>query len=159
MTQAMGRQDYLPLLEKIRSRISTWTTRFLYYAGRLQLIKYVLMSIVNFWATAFRLPSQCSKEIEQLCSAFLWYGPSLKSTGAKVAWQYICKPKTEGGLGIRALKEVNHVYGLKLIWRVFAGESLWGKWIRTNLLKKKIFWEISEKTQTGSWIWRKMLKL
>jgi len=57
-------------------------------------------------------------------------------------------------LGIRPLKEVNHVYGLKLIWRMFAGNSLWGKWIRTNLLK-----EVSEKTQAGSWIWRKMLKL
>ena len=60
-------------------------------------------------------------------------------TGAKVAWQDLCKTKNEGGLEIRPLKEVNHVYGLKLIWRLLAGDSLWGKWIRTNLLKKKMF--------------------
>lgn len=48
MTQVMGRQDYLPQVEKIRGRMSTWTCRFLSYAGRLQLIKFVLMSIVNF---------------------------------------------------------------------------------------------------------------
>lgn len=43
MTQVMRRQDYQPLVEKIRSRISTWTSRFLSYAGRLQLIKAVIV--------------------------------------------------------------------------------------------------------------------
>ena len=159
MTQAMRRQDFLPLLEMIRARISSWTSRFLSYAGRLQLIKAVLMSIINFWAAAFRLPSQCIKEIEQLCSAFLWTGPDLKSIGAKVSWHDICKKINEGGLGIKALKEVNKVQGLKLIWRLVAGDSLWSKWIRSNLLRKKRFWEVNVKSQAGSWIWKKMLKL
>ena len=159
MTKAMRRQYYMPLLEKTRGRICSWTSRFLSYAGRLQLIRSVLMSIVNFWGAAFRLPGQCSKKIEQLCSAFLWSGLELKSTGAKVAWQDICKPKQEGGLGIRALKEVNKVQDLKLIWRLLAGDSLWGKWIKSNLLKKKSLWEISLTSQAGSWIWRKLLKL
>ena len=64
MTHAMSRQDFLPLLEKIRGRISTWASRFLSYAERLLLIKSILLNIVNFWAAIFRLPSQCIKEIE-----------------------------------------------------------------------------------------------
>ncbi|XP_048613242.1 uncharacterized protein LOC106363282 [Brassica napus] len=158
MTQAMRRQDFLPLLERIRARISSWTSRFLSYAGRLQLIKAVLMSIINFWAAAFRLPSQCIKEIEQLCSAFLWTGPDLKSIGAKVSWHDICKKINEGGLGIKALKEVNKVQGLKLIWRLVAEDSVWSKWIRSNLLRKKSFWEVNVKSQAGSWIWKKNVK-
>ena len=149
----------MPILEKIRGRIFTWTMRFLSYAGRLQLIQSVLVSIVNFWSAVFRLPSQCIKEIEQLCSAFLWSGPTLKTSGAKVAWKEASKPKNEGGLGIRSLKEVNMVYELKLIWRMLVGDSLWGKWVKTNLLKKKSFWEVKESTQVGSWIFRKMFKL
>ena len=43
------------------------------------------------------------KEVEQLCASFLWTWPTLKSTGAKVAWKDINKLKNEGGLGIRAL--------------------------------------------------------
>jgi len=39
------------------------------------------------------------------------------------------------------------------------GKSLWGKWIEENLLRKKSFWEVKSKTQTGSWMWRKLLKL
>lgn len=61
MTQVMRKQDYLPLVESIRGRITSWTSRFLSYAGRLQLIKAVLMSMVNFWSAVFRLPSQCMK--------------------------------------------------------------------------------------------------
>lgn len=139
--------------------MNTWTSRFLSYAGRLQLIKAVIMSIVNFWSAAFRLPSKCMKEVEQLCAAFLWTGPVLRPTGAKVAWSEVCKQKEEGGLGIRALKEVNLVCGLKLVWRLLMGKSLWSKWMKSNLMKKKSFWEVNVKTQTGSWMWRKMLKL
>ena len=158
-TKAMRQQDYFPLVEKIRCRISTWTSRFLSYAGRLQLIKAVIMSLVNFWASVYLLPSKCIRDIERICGAFLWSGPELKSTGAKVAWSTVCWEKEEGGLGIRDLKVVNRVNVLKIIWRLLTGSSLWGKWIRSNLLKQKNFWEIKEDTQMGSWMWRKMIKM
>lgn len=51
------------------------------------------------------------------------------------------------------------VYGLKIIWRMLLGNSLWGKWIKFNLLKKKSFWEVKVTIQAGSWMWRKLLKL
>ena len=62
LTKHMTVTDYLPLVEKIRKRISTWTGRFLSYAGRLQLINSVITSLTNFWMAAFRLPSSCIKE-------------------------------------------------------------------------------------------------
>lgn len=113
------------------------------------------MSIANLWTSAFLLPSQCIKEIEQLCAVFLWTGPDLKHSGAKVAWPDICSLKRKGGLSIRPLKEVNVVHGLKIIWRLLSVKSsLWGKWVHMNLIKKKSFWEISGNTQQGSWMWR-----
>ena len=142
MTQAMRTQDYYPLLDHIRNKISSWTCRFLSYAGRLQLINSVLISIVNFWIFVFSIPCSCIKEVEKICSAFLWTGPVLKSSNAKVAWKVICSIKSEGGLGIRELRDVNKVYGLKLIWRMLSGVSLWGKWIQVNLLEGKSFWAV-----------------
>lgn len=79
MIQVMRKHDYLRLVERVRGKINTWIYRFLSYAGRLQLIKEVLMSIVNLWAVVFRLPSKCMKEVEQLCASFLWSGLVLKS--------------------------------------------------------------------------------
>ncbi|KAL9308660.1 hypothetical protein AtEden1_Chr1g0042791 [Arabidopsis thaliana] len=160
MTKAMTAHDYLPLIEKIRKRISSWTGRFLSYGGRLQLIKSVLMSITNFWSSAFRLPGNCMKEIERLCSAFLWSGPDLKTHNAKIAWSKVCLPMCEGGLGLRPLKEINTVCGLKLIWRLLASQtSLWGQWVQTYLIRRNNFWAIKASSYQGSWSWRKLLKL
>lgn len=140
--------------------MSSWTGRFLSHAGRLQLIKLVITSLANFWLAAFRLQSSCLKEIESLCSAFLWSGPDLKTTKAKVCWKDICLPKSEGGLGIRSLKEVNVVHSLKLIWRLFSAKSSFSvRWIHCYLIRKGSFWSIRSTSSTGSWVWRKLLKL
>lgn len=140
LTKRMTVADYMPLVEKIRKRMSSWTGRFLSHAGRLQLISSVITSLANFWLSAFRLPGSCLKEIEILCSAFLWSGPDLKTTKAKVSWKDICLPKNEGGLGLRPLKETNKVLCLKLIWRIYSSRSsLWVKWIHCYLIRKGSF--------------------
>ena len=61
-------------------------------------------------------------------------------------------------MGIRTLKEVNRVYGFKIIWRLLTRDSLWAKWLQNNLLKNKCFWEVKEDIQAGSWMWGKIIK-
>ena len=46
------------LLERMVARIKSWTNRFLSFAGRLQLIQSVLLSMQNFWAGLFILPKR-----------------------------------------------------------------------------------------------------
>lgn len=158
LTKSMTVVDFLPLVEKIRKRIGTWTGRFLSYAGRLQLINSVIISLVNFWMAAFRLPSGCIHKIERLCSAFLWSGVDLNYKKAKVNWKEVCKTKQEGGLGIRSLKEMNVVSVLKLLWRILSANSLWVKWIKIYIIRKGSIWSVKENSQLGSWIWKKILK-
>jgi len=158
LTKKMTTSDYGPLVEKIRVRIGKWTARHLSFAGRLQLISSVIHSLTNFWMSAFRLPSACIKEIDSICSSFLWSGPELNTKKAKVAWSDVCTPKDEGGLGIRSLKEANKVSLLKLIWRMLSSTSLWVQWLRLYLLRKGSFWSISGNTTLGSWMWKKILK-
>ncbi|KAG7583882.1 Reverse transcriptase zinc-binding domain [Arabidopsis suecica] len=159
VTKRLSVADYTPLLEQLKKRIASWTSRFISYAGRLNLITSVLGSICNFWMAAFRLPRQCIREIDKLCSAFLWSGTDMSSKKAKVSWSNVCKPKTEGGLGLRSLTEANDVCGLKLVWRIISkSTSLWVKWINTYLLRRKSFWTLKQSTSMGSWIWKKILK-
>lgn len=73
-TKTMTRQDYEPLVEKIKQRLQNWTCKSLSFAGRLQLIQSVIYSTSNFWSSAFCLPKGCLDEIESQCSAFLWSG-------------------------------------------------------------------------------------
>ncbi|KAG7536572.1 Reverse transcriptase domain [Arabidopsis suecica] len=104
-TKAMTRVDYEPLIDKIRNRLASWTTRYLSYAGRAQLMKSVIASITNFWSSVFTLPKKCFKEIESMFSAFLWSGSPNTNGKAKVAWEDVCVPREEGGLGIRRMHE------------------------------------------------------
>lgn len=119
----------------------------------------MISSLANFWLAAFRLPASCLKEIEKLCSAFLWSGPSLNTNKLKIACVDVCRPKDEGGLGIRDIKEMNNVCVLKLIWRILSSKnSLWVRWIQVYLIRKGSIWTVKENTQSGSWMWRKILK-
>lgn len=38
-------------------------------------------------------------------------------------------------------------------------KSLWVRWVQCYLVRKGSFWSIKENTSSGSWVWRKLLKL
>lgn len=50
-----------------------------------------------------------------MCSDFLWSGSPHDTSKAKVAWEDVCHPFAEGGLGIRCVREVSIVFMPKLI--------------------------------------------
>ena len=69
--------------------------------------------------------------------SFLWKGNS------KVAWEVVCLPKQEGGLGIRRLESFNTALIAAHIWRLFNSmDSLWVKWIHTYRLRGRNFWDV-----------------
>ncbi|XP_011100858.1 uncharacterized protein LOC105178970 [Sesamum indicum] len=66
--------DCRPLLLKIDKRIAGWEGISLSYAGRVQIIKSVLMALSLYWALAFILPKKVINEIEKRLRTFLWKG-------------------------------------------------------------------------------------
>ncbi|XP_057248205.1 uncharacterized protein LOC130590190 [Beta vulgaris subsp. vulgaris] len=62
------------LLAKMCARIKVWSSRNISYAGRVQLINSVLLSLHIYWAQVFMLPQTVLKDIEKICRAFLWSG-------------------------------------------------------------------------------------
>ena len=130
------------LVDKILSRIKSWTNRFLFFVGRLRLITSVLYSMQNFWADIFIFPKKVIKAVEQLIRRFLWSGLDLISNGAKVAWADIASPKEEGGLGLRRLEDINlatmmarHIWNLCLP----GSSSTWVNWVRVYLIREHYF--------------------
>lgn len=102
-SKVWSKTDYEPLIDQLCKNILSWTHRALSFAGRLQLIKTVITSTVNFWSSAFLLRKGCLDTIESMCSAFLWSGSPTVTHKAKVAWEDVCYPKEDGGLGLRRL--------------------------------------------------------
>ncbi|XP_010418986.1 PREDICTED: uncharacterized protein LOC104704630 [Camelina sativa] len=151
--------DYQPLIDKVQSRISSWTSRHLSFAGRLQLLHSVINSTINFWASVFLLPNKCLEKLERICNAFLWNGVSSSARGAKVSWEVVCSPKASVGLGLKRLVNWNQAFALKMIWHLFSqAGSLWVSWVKHHLIRGRSFWEADFRT-TGSWIWKRISKL
>ena len=87
-----------------------------------------------------------------MCSAFPWSGSPNITSKAKVAWSEVCKPKAEGGLGVRRIHDVSVVFDLKLVWRLFtSSDSLWVKWVKQIILRGESFWD-AKAGGVGSWL-------
>ncbi|KAL0310168.1 UNVERIFIED_CONTAM: putative ribonuclease H protein [Sesamum calycinum] len=136
---------------------SGWESIQLSFAGRLQLIKSVLMSLNVYWAMAFILPKGVIREVEKKMRTFLWKGNSAVGY-PKVAWNVVCKPIEEGGQGIRDILALNKALMSRHLWNVIQNNqsSIWVKWI-AHTLRHKSVWTVDVKG--GSWGWRKILRL
>ncbi|GJV93480.1 reverse transcriptase zinc-binding domain-containing protein [Tanacetum coccineum] len=136
-----------------------WKNKSLSIAGRLQLIHSILGSMHIYWASVFILPTRVLLNIEQLMRQFLWCHGSSGKGKSKVAWEIVCLPKHEGGLGIRRLECFNSALMASHIWKLLTlKESLWVKWIHEYKLKGRNFWDFPMRGNM-SWGWRKILKL
>lgn len=49
---------------------------------------------------------------------FLWCGGDLQKGKAKVKWKDVCRPKMEGGLGLKCLRAWNVALVSKHIWNL-----------------------------------------
>nr|GEU39736.1 hypothetical protein [Tanacetum cinerariifolium] len=147
------------LVEKAKNRIGDWKNKSLSFAGRLQLCKSVISSMHVFWASVLIIPKGIIYDIHQLIRRFLWCNGELKRGKAKIAWDDICLPKSEGGLGLRNLKVFNFALMTTHIWNIISSKgSLWVRWIHTYKLRGRTIWDVPVKDEM-SWGWRKLLQL
>ena len=57
-----------------------------------------------------------------------------------VAWDNVCRPKSEGGLGIRKNKDVNKASIAKLRWIILTNiDSFWERIVRDKYVKNNNF--------------------
>ncbi|GJV47841.1 hypothetical protein Tco_1438053 [Tanacetum coccineum] len=61
------------------------------------------------YASVLGLPKSVIKDINKLLKGFLWCQGELSNGKAKIAWKNVCRPKNEGGLGIKDLGQWNEV--------------------------------------------------
>ncbi|KAL2226583.1 UNVERIFIED_CONTAM: hypothetical protein Sindi_2017000 [Sesamum indicum] len=150
--------DCRPLLLKIDKRIAGWEGISLSYAGRVQIIKSVLMALSLYWASAFILPKKVINEIEKRLRTFLWKGTTT-SGYPKVAWKDLCRSKDEGGLGFKDICSLNRALMTKKLCDVIRCNrtSIWVEWLYQGRLRDTSIWTVGE--WGGSWGWRKILRL
>ena len=148
-----------PFLERITSKLHSWTVKCLSFAGKVKLIYSVIYGMLNFWSSVFVLPKRFYAKVDSLCASFLWKNSTSSSVGARVSWTDICRPKTEGGLGLRQLEDYDLVFRLKRLWNFFSNSgSLWVAWLSHNRFRDQNYWLVRDSQRFSPTI-RGMLQL
>ncbi|XP_074304505.1 uncharacterized protein LOC141639239 [Silene latifolia] len=137
----LKRKDCDILIEKVCNRIHGLGARKLCYAGRLVLVKAILNTLHSYWASIFILPKGVIRNIEAICKNYLWDSNTEYKRASLVSWATICRPKEEGGLGIKD----------QIIWN----QAMVGKLV---YIKDKE-WLTYSPSYESSWAWRKICKI
>jgi hypothetical protein len=112
-----------PMLTIIKRKLGTWRNKYVSFGGRIVLLNAVLSAIPVFFLSYMKMPVKVWKELVKIQRDFLWRGLSKSSGIFWVKWDDICKPKKEGGLGIRDLRLVNVSLLAKWRWKLLSHEN------------------------------------
>jgi hypothetical protein len=120
------------LTDKVRGRICRWNATLLSQAGRLVLIKSVLDSMGTHVFATMTPTSSFFRSYRSLVSSFFWGTKDDRRRHHWVSWDTICRPKNEGGLGIRNPKDICAAFACKLWYRFGANDSLWANFLHAK---------------------------
>eukprot|EP00253_Pinus_taeda_P027835 PITA_27835 len=155
---AYKKEDWHWLIANIEARIYHWSFRWLSRAGRMTLLKSVLLAIPVYWAALTWIPKGILEKIRRLCCSFLWAGSNENSVLPWVAWDKIARPKEWGGWGIKWLPEFSLSLAAKSGWRLITVENLWKRVIKRKYIDPMPLedWIRSQdkKTKHSSVIWK-----
>ncbi|WMV29500.1 hypothetical protein MTR67_022885 [Solanum verrucosum] len=94
------------------------------------ILKMVLSAIV---------PLACViKELNKIFAKFFWNNKEVGRSKHWAAWEKVCLPKEEGGLGFRSIADISKAMYAKLWWKFRTQNSLWANFLWNKYCKKQI---------------------
>ncbi|XP_042942930.1 uncharacterized protein LOC122277118 [Carya illinoinensis] len=127
--------DYL--VAKVQNKLEGWKSRLLSQGGRLILLRHVLSSMPIHLLSVIQKPASVIKKLNSLFSGFFWGDKNGKVKRRWKAWNHMCGPVEEGGIGVRKLGEVQRSLFHKFRWQLLTEDSLWANFFRAKYVKNK----------------------
>jgi hypothetical protein len=112
-----------PLLDSLRNRLGAWGNKYISLGGRIVLFNAVLNAIPVFYLSYLKIPVHVWKKICRIQREFLWGGKQGRKKISWLKWDTVCRPKSEGGLGVRDVRVVNISLLTKWRWRLLDGTN------------------------------------
>lgn len=91
------RDLFTSIVDRIRQKAISWSTKRLSRAGKLTMLKAVLSVIPIYTMTCFLLPVSLCKKIQSVLTRFFWDSNEGKKKICWIAWEKMTKPKAMGG--------------------------------------------------------------
>ena len=82
------------------------------------MVKTVISALPTYFMSVFQMPAGLQWRLESIMQWFFWRGTDMRRGGALVSWDSVCRPLSDGGLGIRHLHHNNLALLCKWIARV-----------------------------------------
>ena len=148
---------FTAIVDRIRQRASSLSTRHLSKAGKLTMLKAVLTAIPTFSMSCFELPVSLCKKIQSVLTHFWWDTADGTKKMCWVAWDRLTKPKAGGGLGLRDIQLFNQALLAKQAWRILTNPTcLLARVVLGKYCQNKNFMEVTVPT-VCSHGWRSIL--
>ncbi|KAJ4778130.1 RNA-directed DNA polymerase (reverse transcriptase)-related family protein [Rhynchospora pubera] len=128
------------LIAKLTEALGGWKMTMLSQAGRLILIKSVLMSIPVYQMSTQTLNRRVVSKINALIRNFFWGKTNTKYLSL-CSWKKITQPFYMGGLGLRDIRDFNRALTCKLAWKLqTAPDKPWCKVLKAKYFPRRNFW-------------------
>jgi ribonuclease HI len=124
-----------PVADKIKLKLSAWKASLLSIAGRVQLVKAIIQSMMIYSITLYSWPVSLIKDVERNIRNFIWSGDPEKRKLVTVSWKKICRPLEQGGLNIRSISSLNKASNLKLCWSILTSNCSWAKLLKDRVVR------------------------
>jgi hypothetical protein len=147
-----------PLITHLRKRLRSWGNRYVSLGGRIVLLNSVLNAIPIFYLSFLKVPAAVLKEIIRIQREFLWGGVRGGRKICWVSWKEVCKPRSQGGLGVRDVGKVNLNLLIKWRWRLLQNENAFWKDLLVAKYglnaRKKVHWSGCNISTRASLWWK-----
>ncbi|KAL0925295.1 hypothetical protein M5K25_003616 [Dendrobium thyrsiflorum] len=109
--------DFRSITDHALAKLNAWGNRALSFAGKVLLIKSLLLSIPIFLSFISLVPKGILQNVDKLCRDFLWNKDKARKGLHYISWDVMCKPKVLGGLGIHSATAKTGPLRARITWR------------------------------------------
>jgi hypothetical protein len=118
---------WCPMLEKMEKRLAGWQGRFLSLDGRLTLLNSCLSNGPLYMLSIYPAPKSIIWKLDLYRKRLLWQGGFQSKKIHLVHWNSVCSPKSQRGLGVLNLENMNDALLTKWLWNIENSNGLWQK--------------------------------
>jgi hypothetical protein len=149
--------EWKPIEDRFEKKLSSWIGKLLSYGDRLILINSLLTSLPMFMLSFFEIPKGVRKRLDFFRSRFFWQSDGHKKKYRLTKWNIICRPKDQGGLGIKDLEIKNRCLLSKWLDKMINQEGVWQELLHNKYVNNKTLSQVTVQPHDSPF-WRGLMK-
>ena len=156
----VGRRKYRTfsfLKDRVWKKLQGWKGKNLSIVGKEILIKAVVQSISTYTMGVFQLPVKLYEELQSMCARYWWGQIGNERKIHWLSWDKLSRPKLEGGVGFKNLRQFNLAMLAKQGWRLMQDQEMLAfKCLKARYFPRYHFLEASD-SPNNSYIWKSIM--